>query len=75
MVGARRRGDIGFATLRGGSVTGEHEVIFAAEGETVTLAHVATDRAIFARGAIKAALWARDRKPGLYSMADVLGLT
>ncbi len=74
-VGARRPGDIGFAVLRGGSVTGEHEVRFAGEGETVTLAHSATDRTIFARGAVKAALWARDRKPGLYSMSDVLGLT
>jgi 4-hydroxy-tetrahydrodipicolinate reductase len=73
-VGARRRGDIGFATLRGGSVTGDHEVIFAGEGETLKLSHVASDRAIFARGAVKAALWARDRKPGLYSMTDVLGL-
>jgi 4-hydroxy-tetrahydrodipicolinate reductase len=74
-VGARRRGDIGFAVLRGGSVTGNHEVVFAGEGETLTLAHAASDRSIFARGAVKAALWARDRKPGLYSMADVLGLT
>jgi 4-hydroxy-tetrahydrodipicolinate reductase len=74
-VGPRRRGDIGFAVLRGGSVTGDHEVIFAGEGETVRLAHAASDRAIFARGAVRAALWARDHKPGLYSMADVLGLT
>jgi 4-hydroxy-tetrahydrodipicolinate reductase len=73
-VGPRRRGDIGFAVLRGGSVTGDHEAIFAGEGETVTLAHRATDRSIFARGAVKAALWARERKPGIYSMADVLGL-
>ncbi len=73
-TGARRPGDIGFATLRGGSVVGEHSVIFAGNGETVELRHTATDRALFARGAIKAALWARDRKPGLYSMADVLGL-
>ena len=73
-VGQRKRGDIGFATLRGGSVTGEHAVLFAGDGETVTLAHTATDRAIFARGAVKAALWARDKKPGIYSMADVLGL-
>ena len=73
-TGARRRGDIGFATLRGGSVVGEHSVIFAGNGETVELSHKATDRALFARGAVKAALWARDRKPGLYSMADVLGL-
>ena len=70
----RRRGDIGFATLRGGSVIGEHSVIFAGNGETIELTHKATDRALFARGAVKAALWARDRKPGLYSMADVLGL-
>jgi 4-hydroxy-tetrahydrodipicolinate reductase len=74
-TGARQRGDIGFATLRGGSVVGEHSVLFAAEGETVELAHRATDRAIFARGAVKAALWGRGRKPGLYSMADVLGLS
>ena len=69
----RKRGDIGFATLRGGSVIGEHSVIFAGNGETIELSHKATDRALFARGAVKAALWARDRKPGLYSMADVLG--
>ena len=74
IVGPRRRGDIGFATLRGGSVIGEHSVIFAGNGETIELTHKASDRALFARGAIKAALWARDRKPGLYSMADVLGL-
>lgn len=73
-TGARRRGDIGFATLRGGSVVGEHSVLFSGEGETVELAHRASDRAIFARGAVKAALWGRGRKPGLYSMADVLGL-
>jgi 4-hydroxy-tetrahydrodipicolinate reductase len=73
-TGPRRRGDIGFATLRGGSIVGEHSVIFAGSGETVELSHRATDRALFARGAVKAALWARDRKPGLYSMADVLGL-
>jgi len=74
ITGARRRGDIGFATLRGGSVVGEHSVLLAGEGEVVELAHRATDRAIFARGAVKAALWTRGRKPGLYSMADVLGL-
>ena len=73
-TGARRRGDIGFATLRGGSVVGEHSVIFAGNGETIELSHKASDRVLFARGAVKAALWARDRKPGLYSMADVLGL-
>lgn len=74
-TGARKRGDIGFATLRGGSVVGEHSVLFAGEGETIELAHKATDRAIFARGAVKAALWGRGKKPGLYSMADVLGLS
>ena len=74
LTGARRTGDIGFASLRGGSVVGDHSVIFAGEGERVTLSHYAEDRALFARGAIKAALWGKDRKPGLYSMADVLGL-
>jgi 4-hydroxy-tetrahydrodipicolinate reductase len=73
-TGARRRNDIGFATLRGGSVIGEHSVYFAGEGEVVELAHRATDRAIFARGAVKAARWARGQAPGLYSMTDVLGL-
>jgi 4-hydroxy-tetrahydrodipicolinate reductase len=73
-TGARKRGDIGFATLRGGSVVGEHGVILAGEGETIELTHKAADRAIFARGAVKAALWGQGRKPGLYSMADVLGL-
>lgn len=73
-TGARRRGDIGFATLRGGSVVGEHTVIFAGEGERIELSHKATDRGIFARGAVKAALWGRGRAPGLYAMSDVLGL-
>ncbi|MBD9374320.1 4-hydroxy-tetrahydrodipicolinate reductase [Rhizobium sp. ARZ01] len=73
-TGARVAGTIGFATLRGGSVVGEHSVILAGEGELVTLSHSAADRSIFARGAVKAALWARDKKPGLYSMLDVLGL-
>jgi 4-hydroxy-tetrahydrodipicolinate reductase len=73
-TGPRKRGDIGFATLRGGSVVGEHTVIFAADGERVELTHRAADRAIFARGAVKAALWAHGKPPGLYSMADVLGL-
>jgi len=74
-TGARVAGTIGFATLRGGSVIGEHSVILAGEGEQVTLSHSATDRAIFARGAITAALWARGQKPGFYSMLDVLGLS
>ncbi|MCT8990101.1 4-hydroxy-tetrahydrodipicolinate reductase [Chelativorans sp. SCAU2101] len=73
-TGARETGTIGFATLRGGSVVGDHSVILAGTGERITLSHQAEDRSIFARGAVKAALWARDRKPGLYSMLDVLGL-
>jgi 4-hydroxy-tetrahydrodipicolinate reductase len=73
-TGARKRGDIGFATLRGGSVVGDHTVLFAGEGETIELSHKAFDRALFARGAVRAALWGRDKKPGVYSMADVLGL-
>lgn len=73
-TGARETGTIGFATLRGGSVVGDHSVIIAGTGERITLSHQAEDRSIFARGAVKAALWARDRKPGLYSMLDVLGL-
>ncbi|WP_421725340.1 4-hydroxy-tetrahydrodipicolinate reductase [Bauldia sp.] len=74
-TGARPRGDIGFATLRGGSVVGEHSVILAGEGETIELTHKAADRSIFARGAVKAALWGREKKPGRYAMADVLGLS
>ncbi len=73
-TGPREQATIGFATLRGGSVVGEHSVIFAGTGERITLKHQADDRDIFARGAVKAALWAKTRKPGLYSMADVLGL-
>lgn len=73
-TGPRPEGTIGFATLRGGSVTGEHSVILAGEGERIEISHLATDRAIFARGAVRAALWAKDRTPGLYTMADVLGL-
>ena len=74
-TGARASGSIGFATLRGGSVVGDHSVIIAGEGENITLSHSAGDRSIFARGAVQAALWARDRKPGYYSMLDVLGLS
>lgn len=73
-VGPRREGDIGFATLRGGNVVGEHRVIFAGDVERIELVHIANDRGIFAKGAIRAALWARGQGPGLYSMADVLGL-
>jgi 4-hydroxy-tetrahydrodipicolinate reductase len=74
MTGARKIGDIGFASLRGGTVVGEHSVIFAGPAERIELTHRAEDRMIFARGALHAALWARGQKPGLYSMADVLGL-
>ncbi|MDD9909038.1 MAG: 4-hydroxy-tetrahydrodipicolinate reductase [Ahrensia sp.] len=74
ITGAREESSIGFATLRGGSVIGEHSVLFAGEGETIKIAHRATDRQLFARGAVKAALWAFDKKPGRYDMLDVLGL-
>ncbi|MGI9422134.1 MAG: 4-hydroxy-tetrahydrodipicolinate reductase [Hyphomicrobiaceae bacterium] len=74
ITGERQRGDIGFASLRGGNVAGEHSVIFAADDERIEITHRATDRRIFARGGVKAALWARDKAPGLYSMIDVLGL-
>ncbi len=73
-TGERRRGDIGFASLRGGSVVGDHSVIFAADGERIELTHLAADRGIFARGAVKAALWGRGKGPGLFSMMDVLGI-
>jgi len=73
-TGARKPGDIGFASLRGGTVAGEHQVIFAGPSERIELHHKAEDRMIFARGALKAAVWARGREPGLYSMLDVLGL-
>jgi len=73
VTGPRKPGAIGFASLRGGTVVGDHSVIFAGDGERVVLSHHAEDRSLFARGALKAALWANGRKPGLYSMADVLG--
>jgi 4-hydroxy-tetrahydrodipicolinate reductase len=73
-TGVRKAGDIGFATLRGGTVVGEHTVMFAGPAERIELTHVAADRMIFARGALHAALWAAKQKPGLYSMLDVLGL-
>lgn len=73
-TGARNRGDIGFATLRGGSVVGEHSVLFAGDGEVITLSHHASDRGLFAKGAVRAVAWGRSRKPGLYSMTDVLDL-
>jgi 4-hydroxy-tetrahydrodipicolinate reductase len=74
-TGARRGGDIGFATLRGGDVAGEHTVMFATTGERLELTHRATSRRTFAHGAVRAALWAAGRPPGLYGMKDVLGLT
>ncbi|NAZ37244.1 4-hydroxy-tetrahydrodipicolinate reductase [Rubellimicrobium sp. CFH 75288] len=74
MTGPRVQGRIGFAAIRGGDIVGEHDVIFCGEGERVVLRHVATDRAIFARGAIRAVLWGQDRSPGEYTMADVLGI-
>jgi len=73
-TGARKRGDIGFAALRGGDVVGEHDVVFAGAGERIVLRHIASDRMIFARGAVKAALWGVGKKPGEFSMIDVLGL-
>jgi 4-hydroxy-tetrahydrodipicolinate reductase len=73
-TGVRRRGDIGFATLRGGDVIGDHTVIFAGAGERVEFTHRASDRSLFAHGAIRAALWGQGKPPGLYSMEDVLGL-
>jgi 4-hydroxy-tetrahydrodipicolinate reductase len=74
MTGARAPGAVGFASLRGGDVVGDHEVIFAGPGERVVLRHVATDRMLFARGALRAAMWGQDQEPGLYDMIDVLGL-
>lgn len=73
-AGPRPEGAIGFAALRGGTVVGDHRVVFAGAGERIELAHLAEDRGLFAGGAVKAALWARGRKPGSYTMADVLGL-
>ena len=75
ITGARKDGAIGFASLRGGTVIGEHEVILAGPGERVVLSHAAEDRMIFARGAIAAARWGQGKKRGLYAMADVLGLS
>lgn len=74
ITGPRKPGDIGFATLRGGDNAGEHCVIFATEGEQIEIAHRATSRRIFARGAVKAAQWLAGKPPGLYGMKDVLGL-
>ena len=74
ITGARQKGTIGFAALRGGDVPGDHMVIFAGDGERVELSHKAGGRQIFAAGAVRAALWAVGKPPGLYTMRDVLGL-
>ncbi|MCF3592594.1 4-hydroxy-tetrahydrodipicolinate reductase [Rhodobacteraceae bacterium LMO-12] len=74
ITGARTRGHIGFSAIRGGDIVGEHDVMFAAAGERIILRHIATDRSVFARGALKAALWGQDKAPGQYDMVDVLGL-
>ena len=74
MVGERKEDEIGSHALRGGDVVGEHTVMFAGIGERIELTHRATDRIIFAAGALKAAKWAVNQEPGLYSMQDVLGL-
>jgi len=73
VTGPRKAGDIGFSVLRGGDVVGDHTVVFAGDGERIELTHKAASRAVFARGAVRAALWAGDKGPGLYTMRDVLG--
>jgi len=73
ITGERNRGDIGYTSLRGGNVIGDHTVHFISDNERIELTHKASDRALFARGAVTAALWTRDRAPGHYNMADVLG--
>jgi 4-hydroxy-tetrahydrodipicolinate reductase len=72
--GARPQGSVGYASIRGGGIVGEHSVIFAAEDEIITLSHSARDRSLFARGALAAAAWVVRAPPGLYGMRDVLGL-
>ena len=72
--GARSEGTIGFASLRGGSVVGDHQVVFASEGERLELGHRGDSRSIFAKGAVKAAMWLAGRPAGRYNMAEVLGL-
>ncbi|MCW5774678.1 MAG: 4-hydroxy-tetrahydrodipicolinate reductase [Rhodospirillaceae bacterium] len=74
ITGPRMKGAIGFAALRGGDVVGDHYVIFAGEGERLELVHKASNRKIYSRGALRAALWLQGKKPGVYDMADVLGL-
>ena len=73
-TGARTKGDIGFTAIRGGDIVGEHDVIFAGAGERIILRHIATDRSLYAKGALRAALWGQDKNPGEYDMLDVLGL-
>lgn len=74
ITGARKKGTIGFTAIRGGDIIGEHDVMFAGPGERITLRHVASDRGLFARGALRAALWGQGKAPGEYDMMDVLGL-
>ena len=74
VTGPREEGHIGFSAVRGGDIVGEHDVIFAGTGERLILRHMATDRVLFARGALRAALWGQDKAPGEYDMLDVLGL-
>ncbi|MBV1866978.1 MAG: 4-hydroxy-tetrahydrodipicolinate reductase [Marinosulfonomonas sp.] len=74
ITGARNRGDIGFSAIRGGDIVGEHDVIFAGAGERIVLRHIATDRSLFAKGALRAAIWGQGKNPGAYDMFDVLGL-
>ncbi|MEM7668572.1 MAG: dihydrodipicolinate reductase C-terminal domain-containing protein, partial [Pseudomonadota bacterium] len=74
ITGEREPGAIGMVAMRGGDVVGEHDVVFAGHGERLILRHLASDRMIFARGAVKAAMWGQGRKPGEYDMVDVLGL-
>ena len=74
ITGARKRGDIGFTAIRGGDIVGEHDVMFAGAGERIILRHIASDRRLFANGALKAALWAQGKPVGQYDMLDVLGL-
>jgi 4-hydroxy-tetrahydrodipicolinate reductase len=74
ITGAREKGSIGFSAIRGGDIVGEHDVMFAADGERIILRHLASDRTIFVRGALRAALWGQGQKPGRYDMMDVLGI-
>ena len=74
ITGAREKGSIGFSAIRGGDIVGEHDVMFAADGERIVLRHLATDRTIFVRGALRAAIWGQSQKPGRYDMMDVLGI-